>query len=130
MKSDSKPYRLDRNRKGGGIILSVREDISSKLINHSCIDHGKKYFLVEINLRKQKWPIICNYNSDKTMVKGYLEYISKEIDTHSSKYDNFLLSGDFNSEPTMKCFCLIYNFKNLLDKPTHYKNPTNPSYIV
>ena len=26
----------------------------------------------------------------------------------------------------MKSFCQIYNFKNLLDKPTCYKNPTNP----
>ena len=67
------------------------------------------------------------------MIKGYLEYISKEIDSHSSKYDNFLLLGDFNSEPTgeaMKSFCRIYNFKNLLDKPTCYKNPTNPSCLI
>ena len=66
------------------------------------------------------------------MIKGYLEYISEEIDSHSSKYDNFLLLGDFNAEPTeeaMKSFCQIYNFKNLLDKPTCYKNPTNPSCV-
>ena len=55
------------------------------------------------------------------MVKGYLEYISKEIDSHSSKYDNFLLLGDFNSEPTeeaMKSFCQICNFKKLI-RQTH-----------
>ena len=63
------------------------------------------------------------------MIKGYLEYISKEIESHSSKYDSFLLLGDFYSEPTeevMKSFCQIYNFKNLLDKTTCYKNPSNP----
>ena len=127
-----KPYRLDRTSKGRGIILYVREDIPSKLINSLCIDHGKEYFLVELNLMKQKWLIICNYNPHKTMIKGYLEYISKEIDSHSSKYDNFLLLSDFNSEPTeeaMKIFCHIYNFKNLLDKPTYWKNPTNPSCV-
>ena len=66
------------------------------------------------------------------MIKGYLEYISKEIDSHSSKYDNFLLIGDFNSKPTekaMKSFCQIHNFKNFLDKPTSCKNPTNPSCV-
>ena len=66
------------------------------------------------------------------MIKGYLEYISKEIDSLSSKCDNFVLLGDSNSEPTeeaMKSFCQIYNFKNLLDKPTCYKNPTNPSCV-
>ena len=63
------------------------------------------------------------------MIKRYLEYISKEIDSHPSKYDNFLLLGDFNSEPTeeaMKRFCQIYNFKNFLYKSTCYKSPTNP----
>ena len=66
------------------------------------------------------------------MNKEYLEYISKGIDLHSSKYDNFFLLGDFNSEPAeeaMKSFCQIHNFKNLLDKPTRYKNPTNPSSV-
>ena len=57
-KSYSKPYRLDRNSKGGCIILYVREDTSSKLINSSCMYHDKKYLLVDLNLRKQKWLII------------------------------------------------------------------------
>ena len=87
MKSYSKPYMLDRNSKGGGIILYVREDIPSKLINSSCTNHDKEYFLVELKLREQKWLIVCNYNPHKTSFKGYLECISKEIDLHSSKYD-------------------------------------------
>ena len=60
------------------------------------------------------------------MIKRYLKYVNKEIDPHSSKCDNFFLLGVFNSEPTeevMKSFCQIYNFKNLLDKPTCYKTP-------
>ena len=129
MKSYSKPYRIDRNSKRGGIILYVRKGIPSKLINFSCIDHDKEYFLVELNLRKQKWVIPCNYNPHKTMITGHLEYISTDIDSHSSEYDNFLLLGYFNYKPTeeaMKSFCQIYNFKNLLGKPACYKNPTNP----
>ena len=41
MKSYSKPYRLNKNSNGGGIILYVREDIPSKLINSSCTGHKK-----------------------------------------------------------------------------------------
>ena len=105
-------YRLDRNSKGGGIILYVREDIPSKLVNPSCTNHDIEYFLVELNLRKQKWLLICSYNPHKTRIKGYLECISKEIDSHSSKYDNFLLLGDFNSKPTeeaLKHFALQHH---------------------
>ena len=29
----------------------------------------------------------------------------------------------------MKRFCQIYNFKDLLDKPACYNNPTNPSCV-
>ena len=64
------------------------------------------------------------------MIKEYLEYISKEIDSHSPK--NFLLIVDVNSEPTeeaMKSFCQIHNFKKLLDKCTCYKNPTSLSCV-
>ena len=58
------------------------------------------------------------------MIKGYLEYISKKMDSHSSKNDYFLLIGGFNckhTEEAMKSFCQILNFKNLLDKPIYYK---------
>ena len=102
MKSYSKPYRLNRNSKGWGIILYVRKDIPLKLINSSCTSHDKEYFLVELNLKKQKWLIICNYKPHKTRIKIYL---------------------------AMKRFCQKYNFKYLLDKPTWYKTPTNPSCV-
>ena len=133
MKSYSKPYRLDRNRKEGGIILYVREDILSKLINSSCTNHDKEYFLVELNLRKQKWLIICNYNPHKTRIKGYLECIGKEIDSHSPKYDGFLLLDGFICEPieeAMKSFCQIHNFENLLDKSTCYKKSPIPRVLI
>ena len=73
-----------------------------------------------------------DYNPHKTMIKGYLEYISKEIDSHLSKYDNFPPLGDCNSEPTeeaIKCFFQMHNFKNLPDKPICNKNLTNPSCV-
>ena len=45
------PYRLDRNDKGGGILVYVREDIPSKLISQFPNVEG---FFLEINLRKKK----------------------------------------------------------------------------
>ena len=99
----------------------------SKLINSSCTDHGKEYLLVELNLRKQKWLTICNY---KTMIKGYLEYISKRLIPIHQSMSVFLI-GDFNSEPTaeaMKSFVKKIILKTL-DKSTCYKSPTNPSCV-
>ena len=45
------PYRLDRNVNSGGILLYIREDIPSKLLNTDLSTEG---FFVEIRLRKKK----------------------------------------------------------------------------
>ena len=46
------PYRFDRNRNGGGIMLYIREDIPSRLIKEK-LRNNSEYFFVEINLRKR-----------------------------------------------------------------------------
>ena len=82
MRPYSKSCRFDRNSKGGGIILYVRQDITSKLINSSCLDHDKEYFLVKLNLRNQKWPIICKYNPNKTIYQNLS--VNRLIQIHKS----------------------------------------------
>ena len=40
--------------------------------------------------------------------------------------------GDFNAEmtgPSLKEFCNLYSLKNLIKKPTCFKNPDNPKVI-
>ena len=83
-----------------GIMLYIREDIPSRLIEKK-LRNNSEYFFVEINL-------------------------------HSSNYENFILLGDFNSEMTdknLKDFCNLYLLKNLIKKPTCFKNPENPKTI-
>ena len=55
----STPYRKDRDGKGGGILLYVRQDIPSKRLNYSHSHCEKKYenLFIEINLYKKKWSI-------------------------------------------------------------------------
>ena len=38
---------IERNSKGGCIILYFREDIPTRLIKSSCIDHDKEYILLK-----------------------------------------------------------------------------------
>ena len=46
----SEPYRLDKNGNGGGILVFIREDIPTKLIDSQMKIEG---FFIEINLRKK-----------------------------------------------------------------------------
>ena len=113
-------YRLDRNANGGGILLYIREDIPSTLLN---FDMSIESFYIEINQRKKKWLLVGTYN---------LKEIGKNLENYSSKYDNFILLGDLNSEPTesaVKDFCEIYSCKNLIKDNTCFKNPLKPSCI-
>ena len=57
--SYKRPYRVDRNRRCGGIIVYVRENIPSRKLDTyeaDCIE----VISVKINLRKSKWLMIVN----------------------------------------------------------------------
>ena len=64
MQGFSKPFRNDRNRKGGGLMIFVREDIPCKKIN---IDFPSdiECIALEINFRKEKWLFIGCYHPPK-----------------------------------------------------------------
>ena len=53
------PFRFDRNKSGGGILLFVREDIPAKVLSHDF--PSTESFFVEIILHKKKWLINCSY---------------------------------------------------------------------
>ena len=94
VKGYSKPFRLDRNKNGGGIMLYVREDIPARLI--SVEKSPIEAMFIEINLRNRKWLSCCSYNPNKATNERHIEALSKSINLHSSLYDNFIFLGDFN----------------------------------
>ena len=53
------PFRLDRKNTGGGILVYVRDDIASKLLNISCVSSDTECITIEVNLRKTKWLLLC-----------------------------------------------------------------------
>ena len=63
----------------------------------------------------------CSYNPKHSSIESHLDSLSKSIDSLSSKYDNFILLGDFNScmeDSPMKTFGEIYKLRNLIKEPT------------
>ena len=51
----SQPYRMDRNRNGGGVLIYVREDIPSKELKKHIFPDDIEGIFIEVNLRKIKW---------------------------------------------------------------------------
>ena len=58
----SKPYRKDRNCNGGGILIYIREDLPSKLVNKHMFPDDIEGLFIEVNLRKSKWLIFGSYH--------------------------------------------------------------------
>ena len=50
----SEPYRIDRNREGGGVLIFVREDIPSKLLSKHNFTKNVEGLFLELYLRKSK----------------------------------------------------------------------------
>ena len=94
------PYRFDRTKEGGGILVYIRKDISWKLLNISYIASDIECLGIEVNLRKVKWLVICSHNPHKNYISNHLESLSKLLNRNFSQYERFLCIGDFNSEIT------------------------------
>ena len=58
----SKPFRLDRNRNGGGLLVYIREDIPSKELKSHTLAEDIEGIFIEINLRKCKWLLFATYH--------------------------------------------------------------------
>ena len=124
------PFRLDRNRDGGGITLFIRNDIPAKVV--STDDRLIESFCLELNFRNKKWLLNCSCNTKHSSIEPHLDSLSKSIDSLSSKYDNFILLGNFNScieNSPMKTLGEIYKLRNLINEPTCFKNRDNPTCI-
>ena len=131
----SQPYRLDRNRNGGGVMIYVREDIPSKLLNKHNFTVPIEGLFIEVNLRKTKLLFFGSYRSDHpefgVSTEEYFNQVCLALDKYST-YDKFLLAGDFNTEETnevLSDFVFEHNVKNLVQEPTCFKSQDNPSCI-
>ena len=131
----SEPYRLDRNRDGGGVLIYVREDIPSKLLTKHNFTKDVEGIFVEVNLRKTKLLFFGGYRSEHEVYglekSVFLEQVSFALDNYSS-YDKILIAGDLNmdrEDEILEDFLFEHNCKNLVKEDTCFKSIKNPSCI-
>ena len=95
IKGFTPPYRLDWNCHRGGILVYVREDIPSKLIE---MKSSFESISIELKLRRKKWLVNCSYNANNSDICDHLRSLGKSLNTLLTNYDKVLLMGDFNAE--------------------------------
>ena len=89
----SEPFRLNRNRNGGGIMIFVRKDKSSKLLQKHVHSVGIEGLFNELNFRKCKWLLFGTYHPPSQEDQYYYNIWIRHL-IHICQYDNVLLSGD------------------------------------
>ena len=97
------PYRFDRNRNGGGVIIYVREDIPSKFLRKNLFPNDREEIFIEINFRKSKWLLCGTYHLPSQSDQCYFDNIEKALGVYC-QYEKAVLVGNFNAQIGEKCF--------------------------
>ena len=104
---------LDVNMKNGGLLVYVKSSIPSRSLscNEDC--YSIQGIPFEINLRKEKWLVISIYRPPSQNSEYFLNSLTKIIDYFANTYDNYLIMGDFNLEPSDSALMGFLNSNNL-----------------
>ena len=128
----SPPYRKDRNKHGGGILIYVRDNIPSKLLNEFQPPNDIEGLFIELNFRNNKWLLFGSYHPPNQCSKYYFSEVGITLEKYQSKYDKYVLVGDFNreeTEPVLDNFMVDFGLNNIVKDKTCYKNRDNPKCI-
>ena len=95
-----KPLRLDISDKSGGLLVYVRSHLLSRQLTKFKIPSDIQAIPFEVNMRKEKWFFLCIYKPPSMNSQYFLDSLSDIIDYYSNVYDNHIVIGDFNLEPS------------------------------
>ena len=132
MNGYSKPFRLDRDKHGGGILLCVREDIPCKILERHTLPCDIEGIFVELNFKKSKLLLLATYHPPNQPDKYYFNSIGNALENYIMNYDKLILAGDFNAqekEVIMSNFLGTYGLNSLVKENTCFKSIHNPSSI-
>ena len=86
IKGFSAPFRLDRNKHGGGILIYVREDIPSKELTKHTFNSDIEGIFLELNLNKYKLLVLGTYHPPNQNKDYYFNTISNSLDIYLGNF--------------------------------------------
>ena len=126
------PYRLDRDKNGGGVLVFVREDIPSKILQGHVLPGDMEVLPIEINLSKTKFLLLAAYHPPSQCDEYFFDNVSEVLDKYAYSHEKVLLAGDLNAQENESCinnFITKHDLKNIVKEPPCSKNTENPTCI-
>ena len=125
------PLRRDRNSKGGGKMVFIKEGfIAKQMKNFETIN--AETICLELTINKRKWYILFAYPPPNTNKDDFFFEISISLNKIIDKYDNIVLAGDLNiddiksysesSQNHLSDMKDVFSLTNLIKEPTCFKS--------
>ena len=92
------PFRRDRSKYEGGILIYVREDIPCKLLDRHIFPDDIEGLFVELNFRKSKLLVLGTCHPPSHDNKYYFQTVGNALEMYIIKYEKNILAGDINAE--------------------------------
>uniref|UniRef100_A0A7M5XKN3 Endonuclease/exonuclease/phosphatase domain-containing protein n=1 Tax=Clytia hemisphaerica TaxID=252671 RepID=A0A7M5XKN3_9CNID len=94
------PFRIDCNSNSGGLLTYVKSDIPARHLKSFKLDPSLHILPVELRLRKDKLLVFNIYRPDRINLDLFFHTLSDAIHFYEVDYNNIIVIGDFNLEPT------------------------------
>ena len=115
------PFRLDCTSNSGGLLTYVKLDIPTRQLTKFEIDPALHILPIELRFNSEKLLVFNIYRPDRNNIDIFFNALSDAIHFYEVEYDNILILGDFNLEPTDP---KIVNFLELNDMTNVIKSKT------
>ena len=92
-----KPYRLNITASRDGLLIYIKANLPSKIINH--YDFVIQCIRMELNVANKKYVIFSIYRPPKQNINYFLNSLSEGLDFYSKYYENICILGHFNATP-------------------------------
>ena len=102
------------SEKSGSILVYTNSSIPSRQLHCGNFNLSIQAVPFEINLRKDKWLVISVYGPPSQNSEYFLNELDKIIDYFSVSYDNHVIIGDFNLEPSAGLFKKVHEQQRLV----------------
>ena len=115
---------MDVSSRRGGLLVYIKSSLPSKMLTKFKLPNNIQIIPFELNLRKDKWLFVSIYKPPLQNNQYFVSILSDLLDFYSNEYDNKVVLGDFNlepSSPSMLSFMDSQNFVSLIKNKTCFK---------
>ena len=125
--------RLDITSKCGRMLICIKSSLPLRIVSNFKLLKNIQVIPFDLNLRKEKWLFVSISKPPLQSNNYFLDTLNDLLDFYSGIYDNKVVFGDFNLEPTnpvMINSMESQNFTNLIKNNTCFKGKGSCIHLI